>query len=797
MFFKTYWILGQNARNLNYIKWYNDKIAKNLADSKLKTKDFLSKKWIKVPKTLFIFKHHWDLNEKLFDSLEPPFVVKPNNWFWGKGIYIFESKDSIGNYISNMGEVFSKKKLLNHFTNILDWFFSISWLRDRVIIEKKVVLNTEIELLWKYWLPDIRIVVFNMVPIMAMLRVPTSESGGKANLHAGACWVWIDLWTWKLTYITSHSKIIKSIPNIWDVRGIKIPHWEEVLTIAVSVQQKTNIWYLGCDIVLDEKDGPLLLEMNIRSGLEVQVANIAPLKTRLERVEWVNINSVEKWVRLGRDLFSWDIEDKIKNISWKKVLGLREYLTIEYKDKKYKYLAEVKVSYNSSIIDKDFAKNILKIDDEKLASWFIRFKTTLLWEDKKMKFIIKDLENINVIIWINSMKWFIIDPYKYRKWESPISDNIDFIKWKNWAINKSYTEQLINIDKKLLSIDKKLLVSRYFTPTNLYEEKQKFIKSKWDYIPVFEYNDITLDLEKIEIELEQIEINDIPLASIYIRKKEEILNKIALFKALILSNNKDITYYSKKIFWDIIPEYLVDARNILSNISNIKNEDDFLTFDEIKDYVRKFNNIYWIKIKLKEENRSARFVMKWDILLVRKWAKVWKKEMRSIIAHEIEGHYLRKINWRNMKYSIFSHWTSGYLKIDEWIAIYNQNRFLSDTDRKSYSIYERYFFVNYALKHSYKKLLSKMLDYYDNDYEKVFNYISRLKKWFKDISEDGVFVRDVVYVNWYLDVKNYINQGGSLKELYLWKVSIEDIDVLKNSYFVKLNFNDLKLPFSL
>jgi len=294
---------------------------------------------------------------------------------------------------------------------------------------------------------------------------------------------------------------------------------------------------------------------------------------------------------------------------------------------------------------------------------------------------------------------------------------------------------------------------------------------------------IDVDLDKISKELESVEIKDIPLASIYSKKKDEVFNKLYLIKALKEENYKDITYYSKKIFWDIIAENLSESKRILDN--------------EIKDFVKKFNNIYWINIKLKSEDRTARFVMKWDKLLVRKWAKVWKKEMRSIIAHEIEWHYLRRLNGKNMKYSIFSHWTAWYLSVDEWIAIYNQNRFLSDTDRKSFSIYERYFFVNYALKHSYKKLLSKMIEYYDNDYEKVFNYISRLKKWFRNISEDGVFVRDVVYVNWYLSVKNYIQWWGSLKELYLWKVSIEDIDILKNSYFVKLNFNDLKLPFSL
>jgi len=719
MFFKTYWILGQNARNLNYIKWFNDVIAKRLADSKLKTKDFLSKKWILVPKTLFIFKKHSELNEDIFEKLEPPFVVKPNNWFWWKGIFIFESKDQLGNYVANTWELFSKEKLLNHFSNILDGFFSLSWLRDRVVIEKKVVLNREIELLWKYWLPDIRIVVFNMVPIMAMLRVPTKESWWKANLHSWACWVWIDLWTWKLTYITSHSKIVKTIPWIWDIRGIKIPNWEKALTIAVSVQQKTNIWYLGCDIVLDEEEGPLLLEMNIRSGLEVQVANVAPLKTRLEKVEWVSINSVEKWVRLGRDLFSWDIEDKIKNISWKKVLGLREYLTLVYNGKKYKYLVDIKLSQASSIIDRDFARNILKIEEEKLESWAVRLDWILLWESKKIKLIVKDLWNINIILWINSLKWFMVDPYKYRKWEVPISDNIDFLKWRNWAINKTYAEEINILDKRLVSIDKRLIISKYFTPINLKEEKEKFISSKWEYIPMFNYRKIEIDLDKIYKELESVEIKDIPLASIYSKKKDEIFNKINLIKAFKEENYKDITFYSKKIFWDIDSENLSESKRILDNMWEIKVEDDFLSLDEIKDYIKKFNNIYWINIKLKVGDRAARFVMKWDKLLIRGWAKVWKKEMRSIIAHEIEWHYLRRLNWKNMKYSIFSNWTAWYLSIDEWIAIYNQNRFLSDTDRKSFSIYERYFFVNYALKHSYKKLLSKMIEYYSNELYKL------------------------------------------------------------------------------
>ncbi len=797
MFFKTYWLLWQNARNLNYIKEYNTKFARKLADSKLKTKDFLKSKWVSVPETLFILTKHEEVNDSIFEKLIPPFVVKPNGWFWGKGILIFNKIDSTWNYITNNEEVYSKKKLLEHLWDIIDWFYSLSGNRDKVIIEKKIELDEEIELLGKYGLPDLRVIVFNMVPVMAMLRVPTEESNWKANLHAWACGVWIDIWTWKLTYISHYSKIVKSIPGIWDIRWIKIPAWDKVLNLSVKVQQVTKIGYIWCDIVLDKRDWPLLLEMNIRPGLEVQIANLAPLKDRLERVEWLFVNSVEKWVRLWRDLFSWDIEEKIKSISWKKVIWSREYLNIFYNNKEYKYLTEVKPSNTKSYMDKTFAIDVLWISEENLEQGYTKLDTSLLWEKRKIKFIFKDLGSVNLILGTNALKGFLIDPFKYKKWELPIGEVDSFIKWKNTAIRKNQEEQLKKLDKALISIDKKLLILKYFTPINLEQEKKKFVDSLGKYIPELKYNDLKVDLEKLENDLEKIEITELPLSNIFKRKKQEILYKIKLLKAFRDKNPKDIVIFGKKIYWDIDEFNLDYCKDILATKEEIKEEAEFLSFSEIKDFINKFNHIYDINIQLKLSNKSARFVMKWDVLYMRQWAKVGKKEMRSIIAHEIEGHYLRKINWKKLNYSIFWHWTYKYLEIDEGIAIYNQNRFLSKTDRKYYWIFERYYFVNYALKHSYSKLLEKMLEYYNNDYERVFTYLIRLKRWLKSFDSDWVFVKDLVYVNWYLKVDNFINSWWDLKELYLWKINLQDLEEIKSSYFLNTNLNDLKIPFFL
>ena len=122
------------------------------------------------------------------------------------------------------------------------------------MIEKKIVIDSDIALLGKYGLPDLRIILFNRVPVMAMMRIPTEKSGGKANLHSGACAAGIDIGNGRLTYTVQNSKQIKSIPGIGNVRGTKLPDWDKTLELAVKVQHVTDIQYLGCDIVLDEHE---------------------------------------------------------------------------------------------------------------------------------------------------------------------------------------------------------------------------------------------------------------------------------------------------------------------------------------------------------------------------------------------------------------------------------------------------------------------------------------------------------------------------------------------------------------
>jgi hypothetical protein len=129
---------------------------------------------------------------------------------------------------------------------------------DSVFQERTIPLFEQLiicdETLAKYaykGLPDIRVVVHNLIPVMAMLRLPTKESDGKANLHLGAVGVGLDIGSGTATHIVHKNRIIDEVPGVGPIRGFKIPYWDEILLIASKAQLATNLGYMAIDLVLD------------------------------------------------------------------------------------------------------------------------------------------------------------------------------------------------------------------------------------------------------------------------------------------------------------------------------------------------------------------------------------------------------------------------------------------------------------------------------------------------------------------------------------------------------------------
>lgn len=403
-------ILGMNARNLKFIRPNNLRRAKRLADDKLLSKRFLKKAELPVPNLVAKIRSADELENFNWNSLPESFVLKPNRGFGGEGILVVYGKKK---YIENTwikadGSLVTIEDIKTHITNILDGSFSLSGVPDIAFFEERLKLLKLFKPYAFKGIPDIRIIVFNKVPVMAMLRLPTRDSDGKANLQQGAVGVGIDMATGvTTTAVFRKNTIVEYLPGTRLVlSGIRIPYWKTILGLAVRAQEISGLGYLGADIAIDRDRGPVFLELNARPGLSIQIANLDGLLGRLQRVEGLKIKTAEKGVAVGMNLFGGEIEEEIEDISGKKIIGTVEKVKLITKDgKEIEIEAKVDTGAQSSSIDIDLAKK-LGFEDvlnyfEKIEkpSNFTREQAREIEENLRKKYLTghEDLEDIVIV----------------------------------------------------------------------------------------------------------------------------------------------------------------------------------------------------------------------------------------------------------------------------------------------------------------------------------------------------------------------------------------------------------------
>ena len=271
---KSQGVLSINQRNSDFVLRYNPRKLYPLVDDKLKTKKLALEAKIAVPPLFDIIETEHQI-KTLPQRLESynDFVVKPARGSGGDGILVFTGK-AFGRYRQINGKLTTSQELSYHLSCLLSGAYSLGGSSDYAIIEKRVVVDPVFAEVSYEGIPDIRIITLLGYPTMAMVRLPTRMSGGKANLHQGAIGVGVDLATGKTLGGVFQNDTIDFHPDTLNpITGIEVPYWNEILEIASRCYDLTGLGYLGVDIVLDKDQGPLMLELNARPGLNIQIAN--------------------------------------------------------------------------------------------------------------------------------------------------------------------------------------------------------------------------------------------------------------------------------------------------------------------------------------------------------------------------------------------------------------------------------------------------------------------------------------------------------------------------------------------
>jgi alpha-L-glutamate ligase-like protein len=279
-------VLGLNKRNGDYILKFNPRQFYPLVDDKLQTKRLALQASIAVPQLYGVIETQHDIRslpQMVRDHQE--FALKPAHGSSGDGIVVIAGRSG-SRYRTISGDLLDADYLDHHLSNTINGQFSLGGIQDVVIVEYMVRFLPLFERISYQGVPDIRVIVFRGFPVMAMVRLPTRSSHGKANLHQGAVGVGIDIATGVTLDGVIGTEVVTQHPDTTNtVAGLEIPDWQRILEISARCYELTGLGYIGVDIVLDRDLGPLMLELNARPGLAIQIANRQGLLRRLQICE--------------------------------------------------------------------------------------------------------------------------------------------------------------------------------------------------------------------------------------------------------------------------------------------------------------------------------------------------------------------------------------------------------------------------------------------------------------------------------------------------------------------------------
>lgn len=362
-------ILSVNARNRLFLK-YNSKKGREIADSKILTKKVMKKAGLPVPELYKVFTKLDEVDEYGWSKLEGNFVIKPTHGYAGEGVLMIRKKgNQPGEWVLMDNSVATTEDLRFHIADILAGRYSLKDTPDQAFVEERIKIHSIFKKYTYQGTPDIRVVVFNQIPLMAMLRLPTPESKGRANLHQGAIGAGIDVATGITTHGVHYNRPIKTIPHTGKkINGLKLPFWDELLLLAVKAQEVVpQLGYMGIDFVLDKTHGPTILELNARPGLGIQICNMAGLHSRLNRVLGLEVRGAEHGVRIAKSLFAERFADRVTAEKGIKMLKVLEPVKIRYdKNKWHEIMAKIDTGAYRSSIDRDLARRLNLYKEENI-----------------------------------------------------------------------------------------------------------------------------------------------------------------------------------------------------------------------------------------------------------------------------------------------------------------------------------------------------------------------------------------------------------------------------------------------
>jgi len=813
-------ILWINRRNLQYVKRRNPKKLIRLVDNKYKTKQFLSQRGIPVGETYALINDRKELYQFDFDSiLSDSFVVKPNKWSKWRGIFLVKKTKKVhkgtlhwseclikwlAKYMPKYypvpeftswyrigKEYFSdlafKKKLLPTF----DGNYTLWNKPDSILVEEKLIPGNGFEVFCEYGLADMRVIVANLVPVAAMIRVPTKYSWGKANLAQWGVWLGLDIVTGKVKSLKLGKKLYQTkFPKLYEhFQHLLVPFWSDILSYSANVQYFVNLWFIGIDWVITDM-WPKLLEVNGKSGLEIQNISMIPLQKILHKIIDLNVPTPRKWVEISKSLFS---PQKVSSISKSKVIYLSQKGVFCWKKGEQKQCQDVIVEANTKKKRCYFSQRLAsKLKDSNNTVLTLTGGVVL----RDVSFSLSDSLAWNRI----QLGTNVLERYYIK----PIHKSHPSIKFLSQdRIMDDELNDLQILDQKLHEIGKKINLTKFLKPKNYLDEFDKFVSKRGKYNPSFKYDFprneelivLGTDLKKLYDEHQQGSLLKSGFAQLFYEKIGELQSKIGLIKACKKQDFDKIGEMNHALYGVVDAKLFEQSQKHIQTIKNYGEKiiGKKLSRPQIIKSIKKALETYNcknVKLRLDQPMFSRISVSIADNCAVNlsPHASFGEHELASKLEHEIGVHVRRFLSGKKTGWYLLSKGTAYYQRDEEGLAIYLAEQVYRQifSNYRNQAVYKNYVLAQLAQEHNFQQLVDIILNggfmrSTASGYASVFNKVLKLKKGIKHTKEIhpwAIHFMWKMYLEGYKKICDWVENWGNVEQLMIGKIKVEDLEFI-------------------
>ncbi len=767
---------------------------------------------------------------------EKKFVVKPNRGSQGKGIYVVkDTKWTKATFHEKKSKKFSRMPAIiqkwsdtiqykyhdyfyshlpffpysykvgkkhipdlqfkKELVQILDGQYRIGNKPDSILIEELIEAGDWFEMFCEWGLADIRIICFNLVPIAAMLRVPTKKSWGKANIAQGWIALGVDIATWSVTSLSwkwAGKVFTDEFPEEYKhFKDVKIPYWEDLLLLSANTQFFVNIGYIGLDWVITKK-WPQLLEVNGRAWIEIQNITMTPLLKRIKKVDDLHVPDPKKWVEITHALFS---KHKIP-VQHTRVVYLSQKASLSKAEDK---------SFHVDVIALATIKKKRNYVSKELFAKLGTDRITLKLPDSDIKATITIHESDSIYgnqirLWTSFLEDYVL------KTEHKAHPNIEFIGRTNLVPTE--IQDLKILDQNIFTLNKKISLAKVLKPTNYLSELDTFVSKKGKYNPTFHYSYPSTTkiaswrnkLQRLYDQHAQGTLLESPFAKLLYNKIDELDHTVSLIEAYAKQDFKSIYTHNKALFNDFDPDLIALAkRKLREYVLPEKNHmGKKMTPTETKKRLLAFmkeRSIEGVPVYATTRSMSRIAVgYKHDKpfirLLMTNRGSFWEAKLESKLVHEIDVHLKRYLNGQKMGWNIMTMGTAKYIIDEEGLAIWKAEQIMKNylPDYNTIAIYEKYDSLFKAKTLNFMQLAEYIMKHKKGKNKKhtlsgVYNTALKLKRGIqqtKHIHQWAIYMKDKVYLDGYAKISNHIqkNNGVVDERLMVGKITLEDIDLI-------------------